>query len=88
MSAAKDGGPAFPAERTESIVLSGFGDETATVKYSGMSLRDYFAGQALSGLMCGKIPGTGTIEWQAHAAWDAYSVADTMLAERAKAGEA
>lgn len=66
-----DGGPAFPAE-------------TSVQFFKGMTLRDYFAGQALMGLMTNKVPGTGSSGWQERAAWDAYSIADAMLAERSK----
>lgn len=48
----------------------------------GVSLRDYFAGQALVGIMS-SIPPTMRYEpWQV--ALDAYTTADAMLAERAK----
>lgn len=59
----KDGGPAFP--------VSGFS--------SGMTLRDYFAGQALAGITvgCGWQGGP----WETMAA-HAYEAADAMLAER------
>jgi len=47
--------------------------------YKGMTLRDWFAGQALAGLLApGKIAGT------AEFARAAYSYADAMLAARAK----
>lgn len=46
----------------------------------GMSLRDYFAGKALSNITVnGMIPG-----WQAEVAWAAYSLADAMIKERNK----
>lgn len=53
---------------------------------SGMSLRDWFAGQALAGISAHptgphKMMGEGAR--QAHARW-AYAAADAMLAERAK----
>lgn len=48
---------------------------------AGMSLRDWFAGQALSGMVaCATLHATNA----EHAAI-AYSLADSMLAERAKA---
>jgi hypothetical protein len=62
----KDGGPAFP------IMWDYAENET------GMSLRDYFAGQALAGRMArqSSYPSWGD------AAKDAYEMADAMLAER------
>ncbi len=58
----KDGGPAFPDDRSQ----------------VGMSLRDYFAGQALAGIMAGSVRGHLT----AYYAKDAYDLADKMLAVR------
>ena len=64
MSKPKDGGPAFP---------NYYGNP-------GMSLRDYFAGQALAGLLaCMKTTGS-----KKDFAMDAYMQADAMLAEREK----
>lgn len=65
MTEPKDGGPAFQD------VPGGGGF------YTGMSLRDWFAGQALVGLI------------NQHMSWDnnsvdAYDMADAMLVERAK----
>lgn len=39
-----DGGPAFPVARGTAVT----GDEYPDAHYPGMSLRDYFAGQAMS----------------------------------------
>lgn len=66
MSETDDGGPAFP------IMDSGGGG------YCGMTLRDYFAGQALAGGDAS--PGC---EWK-HERWAsyAYRVADAMLKAR------
>lgn len=57
----KDGGPAFPI-----TIETRYGPET----YSGMSLRDWFAGMALIHL--------------ASSAQKAYEIADAMLKERDK----
>lgn len=70
MSASKnDGGPAFP-----------YGQRNFTDRYSeGMSLRDWFAGQAInSGWSCG-LSSSEAAEW-------AYKYADAMLAKRSKKG--
>lgn len=72
-----DGGPAFPCG----------GD-----LYSGMSLRDYFAGQALAGI-CAAWPHMkhpkeaeygGWVPPADHVGYWAYRLADAMLAEREK----
>ena len=65
MSQTNDSEPAFPSDR--------FGER-------GMSLRDYFAGQALAGLIA--CPNTSGDE-KAFAC-NAYKFADAMLAEREK----
>lgn len=66
-----DGGPAFPCV-----------SETGAFRPQGMSLRDWFAGQALTGMMATatlspseEIPGLNTAMW-------AYKYADAMLAAR------
>lgn len=65
-----DGGPAFPR--------SSGGGAYGTAQ-SGMSLRDWFAGQALIGLLAspGVTPTGATVRW-------AYEHADAMLAARQK----
>lgn len=68
MDQTNDGGPAFPGETWGS---------------KGMSLRDYFAGQALAGMLC-DIKCVGESEYIAK--W-AYRYADAMLAERQKGRE-
>jgi hypothetical protein len=62
-----DGGPAFPAE------------SFAAQQCPGMTLRDWFAGQALASF----VPDTAQNKAEA-----AYAIADAMLAERAKFGAA
>ena len=68
MDKPNDGGPAFPCTDAKGFVSD------------GMSLRDYFAGQALAGLLAfpGKDFPSSVI------ALGAYDVADAMLAEREK----
>ena len=51
--------------------------------HNGMTLRDYFAGQALAGIM-----GSGDIFPPDSAASRSYCVADAMLKERARIGGA
>lgn len=45
----------------------------------GMTLRDYFAGQALTGLIAA-VPGAQRITWVA----EAYCISDDMLKERGR----
>lgn len=70
-----DGGPAFPS--------TDYCDEKPIGSSGGMSLRDYFAAHAIIG--CGRWPGVGVGQDFTHAAAFAYSIADAMLKERAKA---
>jgi hypothetical protein len=63
----KTGGPAFP------ISLPGCGDNGA----SGMTLRDWFAGQALAGLQLRVQGAENAADW-------AYLIADAMLKRRSK----
>jgi len=70
----KDGESAFPCNSPDGIE-----------SYKGMTLRDYFAGQALSGLVADEVLGdeidaTGVAK-------RCYLVADAMLKEREKANE-
>ena len=66
----KDGGPAFP----------GFDPASETPKpLNGMSLRDWFAGQALVGI-CANTDWTPASS--VTLASDAYDLADAMLKER------
>lgn len=78
MSKQNDGGPAFPDP--------GPADDSYVNWNHGMSLRDYFAAQALIGILAarnGFLVDVGTTN---AAPW-AYQIADAMLAEREKDGE-
>lgn len=69
-----DGGPAFPP----SVAISPAGD--TYYGDPGMTLRDWFAGQALGGLIASEAPDA---EWQLlQVSQLAYRVADVMLAAR------
>lgn len=67
-----DGGPAFP---TDNERQSG----PSTYHYAGMTLRDWFAGQALTGLVFHNDFGTVS---DSDIAKGAYSYADAMLKQR------
>lgn len=87
MSAANNGGPAFPVSTGD--VVDGHQDGHSTWQFPGMTLRDYFAAKALPAAMTtpwsavGYHPANGLEDMQQHARL-AYQMADAMLAERAK----
>lgn len=68
------GGPAFPVPGKVAHYDEGTFEDAP---FAGMTLRDYFAGKAMQGLMA-RI-GAHEAHLVAH---DAYSVADAMLDER------
>lgn len=68
------GGPAFPS--TVEAGEDRFGNKSH-VFYRGMTLRDYFAGQALAGRNVQRAYKT----WEDMAA-DCYEIADAMIAAR------
>lgn len=74
MSTASDGGPAFPspAINNDSRI-----DWAVEYGYGGMTLRDWFAGQALSGVLAQpeQTGNTATAKW-------CYTMADAMLEAR------
>lgn len=77
--AQSDGGPAFPVTDKRQTAGSRYAQEF--VYHPGMSLRDYFAGQALVGLLaCSEI----IIGDENKYAESAYKYADAMVAEAAK----
>lgn len=86
-----DGGLAFPGVRNQqvgNVSDYGFTDDDsptfADVQHPGMSLRDWFAGQALVGMMQAMRPYSNDFERSAR---EAYVQADAMIAAR-KAGAA
>lgn len=93
MTEINDGGPAYPcasypksAEQVREIAAAaGVGLMTAknwASQHTGMSLRDWFAGQALAGMSAGH-DSNGPWAWTPDvAAASAYAVADAMLAAR------
>lgn len=77
----KNGGHAFPRD---------IGWNGAQKPQKGMTLRDYFAGQALVGLLAGERAAGSYHERMVDSdtAERAYEFADAMIAERAKEGAA
>lgn len=71
----KDGGPAFP--RAGFYAASGYDNDPA----AGMSLRDWFAGHALAGLLARDFGSTNEGQLQ-EIAEKAYDLADAMLTDR------
>lgn len=88
MSDNNDGGPEFPSQhqRVRFVGDDGRLHVQEAAASSGMSLRDWFAGQALAGLAASWITERpGHVE---KAAAEAYAMADAMLAARAAKKEA
>ena len=79
MSKINDGGPAFPVPMVRYDDGNFF-----NVTDTGMSLRDWFAGQALAGIMANSRLITVLTESKQDPTSCAYQMADFMLAERAK----
>jgi hypothetical protein len=77
----KDGGPAFPVMHS----IDGNWVTSPREEYMGLSLRDWFAGQALAGVAEAVIEGmaeNGPHAPYADIAWVCYQIADAMLALR------
>jgi hypothetical protein len=70
-----DGGPAFPVE------------STSTPWAEGMSLRDWFAGHALAGILANPNHRIGEITFE-RIGKDAYIFADAMLSARKETDDA
>ena len=75
MSQIDDGGPAFP----RTVTIDDGIDSYREIKRDGMSLRDWFAGQALQGMVHRFDHPHKSRELMAR---DCYSIADAMLAAR------
>ena len=70
----KDGGPAFPNITPDMPVDGG----------PGMSLRDWFAGMAMQGMLSNSLM---RISSNPEAALTAYSIADAMIVQRERGEE-
>ena len=79
MSKMEDGGPAFPTKTMEAQ-----DNEIVFTKYHGLSIRDWFAGQALVGFGLGTLSDAYTMKL---ASDTAYAIADQMLAARKTGGQ-
>jgi hypothetical protein len=77
----RDGGPAFPT-RVPREQMTEFGYQTVYDSEDGMSLRDWFAGQVVAGVVTQEHITHGFSP--AGVACVAYEIADAMLKERAK----
>ena len=77
----KDGGPAFPQIVAE---IHGQATHSSDFGMPGMSLRDWFAGQAMAAMISKPLSGSVAIEVFTATAESAYRFADAMLAERDK----
>lgn len=82
MGERNDGGSAYP--RPDQHYIDGYGNDQHSYGAPGMSLRDWFAGQALSGRL---INGFASSADKAVHARVSYEMADAMLEEREKAGK-
>ena len=78
--AKEDGGAAFPTPPTTWDRI----DVPPLPAREGMSLRDYFAAQALKGFMAVKMNEPDTTMFWNQVAIHCYEAADAMLTERAK----
>jgi hypothetical protein len=87
MTTPKDnGGPAFPSEQMTGYISDGFQSPQPVWKtVGGLTVRDWFAGQALQGVLMGggrkRPPSVSISEW---ASWEAFDIADAMMKERSK----
>jgi hypothetical protein len=88
MTTKPDGGPAFPELKSSLMRDQAREAHRFTHDYqttSGMTLRDWLAGQALVGLLASpRGPVDGSVMTDTLAASTAYAVADAMLKERDK----
>lgn len=77
-----DGGPAFPQQFQHDAE----GDRVWPEEFGadGMSLRDWFAGQALAGILSADTVLGQRTNPHSDAAMAAYRIADAMLKERSK----
>ncbi len=88
------GGPAFPADSRDVSHLAGTERDYQPQMFSGMTLLDYFAGQAMQGELAsqdytndeGRFPGgcyyANNVENRLVLTEKAYAIAEAMIAEK------
>lgn len=74
--------PAFPTAKITVLAEDGQQPEYSSLEWPGMTLRDYFAANAMQGLLASW--GSHDVEDFREIAEDAYSAADAMLTAREK----
>ena len=78
MSDKNDGGPAFPFDWMDFQPTTG--DQVVREQFPGLSIRDWFAGKAMQGIL--ECP-EDRVEWDPYiTAQNAYKQADAMLKAR------
>jgi hypothetical protein len=82
MSKTNDGGPAYPFDWIDTQPHTG--KQVIRQQFDGMSLRDYFAGQALAGMHANDGSRSYSTSELANMAYDQ---ADAMLAQREGGGD-
>jgi len=83
MPSQPDGGPAFPRPLSTGIIIrEGVEQHIDCFPQAGMSLRDWFAGQALAGIQAN--PHFDLVHGEEYTAERAYAYADAMLSAREK----
>lgn len=76
----EDGGPAFPLLHS----IDGNWTREPVAEYSGMTMRDWFAGMALHGYLTRHADVNARTSYIEDAANAAFKIADAMIAERMK----
>ena len=76
-----NGGQAFPSSCQETHLYDGNIIDKILVTTKGMTLRDYFAGQAITGLLSHPEDSIKQISKHTFSQW-AYEISDAMLKER------
>lgn len=79
MNMINDGGPAFPGQWYDFQPLTG--EQVVREQWGGMTLRDYFAANAMQSLLA-TIDTYPDEHWRDSLAMDAYRMADAMLKAR------
>lgn len=89
---ANDGGAAFPCEEVVTVTQMQVGNDSPfpiepykkTIRHPGMTLRDWFAGQALAGVCA--MDTENRLDAKTKASWS-YELSEAMLKHRARIAE-